>query len=148
MTVTFTTAVLQARGLQATGLPVPDEAVEALGSSKKPAVVVHVGDYSYRTTVSSRYGGFIVPLSAAHREAIGIAAGDEVEVGLELDLEPRTVEIPDDLATALSAKTGARAAFDSLSPSKRGAHVAQIEGAKTPETRERRITSVVAQLVD
>jgi len=146
MAVIFTTIVLQAPGLQATGLPVPDDAVEALGHSKKPAVVVRVGDYSYRTTVSSRHGGFIVPLSAAHREAIGIAAGDEVEVVLELDLEPRTVDIPDDLAAALSAQAGARAAFDSLSPSKRAAHVAQVDGAKTPETRERRITGVLAQL--
>jgi hypothetical protein len=145
MTVTFTTTVLQAPGLQATGLPVPDDAVHALGDSKKPAVTVRIGDYSYRTTVSSRYGGFIVPLSAAHREAIGIASGDEVEVGLELDLEPRTVDVPDDLATALE-KAGARDVFDSLSPSKQGAHVAQVDAAKTQETRARRITAVVAQL--
>lgn len=146
MSVTFTTTVLQAPGMQATGLPVPDEAVAALGSSKKPAVTVSIGDYSYPSTVSSRYGGYIVPLSAAHRTALGLNADDTVEVTLELDLQPRTVEIPDDLGTALAQVEGARAAFDALSPSRQKAHITSVEGTKNPDTRARRVASVVDQL--
>lgn len=145
MNATFSTTVLQAPGLKATGLPVPDEAVAALGNSKKPAVVVHIGDYSYRSTVSTRYGGFIVPLSADHRSALSLAAGDTVEVSLELDDGSRDVAVPDDLAAALSA-TGVREAFDALSPSKRKAIVVHIDSAKTAETRARRVSTAAEQL--
>jgi hypothetical protein len=145
MAVTFTTTVLQAPGLKATGLPVPDDVIASLGTSKKPAVVVHIGDYSYRSSVGSRGGGYLVPLSAEHRSALGIRAGDEVEVTLELDLAPRTVQVPDDLSAAL-ASAAARPAFDALSPSRQKAIVDQVESAKTEETRARRIATSVAGL--
>jgi len=146
MSVTFTTTVLQAAGLQATGLPVPDQVLADLGSSKKPAVTVTVGDYSYFSTIGSRGGGYLIPLSAAHRNALGLSAGDEVEVTLELDDSPRTVEIPDDLATALAQVEGARAAFDALSPSRQKAHVTNVEGTKNADTRARRVAAVVEQV--
>jgi hypothetical protein len=145
MSATFTTIVLQAPGMKATGLPVPDNAVDALGTSKKPSVVVHVGEYTYRSTVSSRYGGFIVPLSAEHRTALGVSAGDSVEVTLELDTEPRDIAVPPDLASALDA-AGVRSQFDSLCPSKRGGIVTQIEAAKAEETRAKRVAAAVTQL--
>lgn len=147
MAETFTTTVLQAPGLKATGLPVPDHAVEGLGGSRKPAVTVRIGDYSYRTTVSTRYGGFIVPLSAEHRAALGLAAGDSVQVTLELDTAPRVVAVPDDLAAALAASPGGAEAFAALSPSRRAAFVGPIEAAKTAETRSRRIATVIDALL-
>jgi uncharacterized protein YdeI (YjbR/CyaY-like superfamily) len=88
----------------------------------------------------------MLPVSAEHREAAGIKAGDEIEVTLELDTEPRTVEVPDDLAAALAAKPGARAAFDALSYTNRKEYVRQVETAKAQETRDRRIAGIVAKL--
>ena len=146
MSVTFTTTVLQAPGMQATGLPVPDAVLTALGSSKKPAVTVTIGDYRYASTIGSRGGGYLIPLSAAHRTALELSAGDPVEVTLDLDLAPRTVLVPDDLATALAQVEGARAAFDALSPSRQKAHVTSVEGTKNPETRARRVAAAVEQL--
>ncbi|CAN5179448.1 hypothetical protein BH09ACT1_BH09ACT1_23670 [soil metagenome] len=145
MAVTFTTTVLQAAGLKATGLPIPDDALASLGTSKKPAVVVHIGDYSYRSSVGSRGGDYLVPLSAEHRSALALSAGDIVEVTLELDLAPRTVQVPDDLSVAL-ASAGTRAAFDALSPSKQKAIVDQVKSARTDETRTRRIATSVSGL--
>jgi hypothetical protein len=144
MSVTFSTSVLQAPGMNATGLPVPDDVIESLGSSLKPAVTVTIGDYSYRSTVSSRYGGYLVPLSSAHRDASGLSAGDEVVVTLELDTAPREVDVPADLAEALSER--ARASFDALSPSRRAALVQQVESAKAAETRARRVATIAATL--
>jgi uncharacterized protein YdeI (YjbR/CyaY-like superfamily) len=69
-----------------------------------------------------------------------------VEVTLELDTQPRTVAIPDDLAAALAAKPGARAAFDALAPSQRKEQVRQVETAKAQATRERRIAGIVEKL--
>jgi hypothetical protein len=146
MSVTFTTTVLQAEGLKATGLPVPDQVLADLGTSKKPAVTVTIGDYSYPSSVGSRGGGYLIPLSSAHRAALGLTAGDTIDVTLELDDAPRTVEVPDDLATALAQVEGARAAFDALSPSRQKAHVTSVEGTKNPDTRARRVAAVVDQL--
>lgn len=73
-------------------------------------------------------------------------AGDVVEVTLELDVEPRTVEVPPDLAAALAAKPGATAVFDALSYTIRKEYVRQVESAKAQETRERRIANIVAKM--
>ncbi|MEZ4771001.1 MAG: YdeI/OmpD-associated family protein [Caldilineales bacterium] len=142
---TFTTTVTQAEGVNATGLPVPAEAVAALGTKKRPPVKVTLNNYTYRTTVAAYGDVFMVPLSAEHRAAAGVQAGDVVEVALELDTEPRTVEVPDDLAAALT-EAGATEAFDRLSYTNRKEAVRQVETAKAPETRQRRIDKIVAGL--
>ena len=129
-----------------TGIEVPSESIAALGSSKKPAVKVNVNGYAYRSTVAVMGGKFMIPFSAAHRDATGIKAGDKIDVILELDTEPRTVELPEDLAAALAKVKGARAAFDASAPSKRKEFVRQIVEAKTQETHERRIAKIVADL--
>ena len=145
MKTTFTTTVTQAEGVNATGLPVPAEAVVALGTKKRPPVKVTFNGYTYSSTVAAYGDVFMLPLAAEHRTAAGVQAGDEVEVTLELDSEPRTVEVPDDLAAAL-AEAGAAAAFDRLAHSKRKEHVRQVETAKAAETRQRRIDKIVASL--
>lgn len=146
--VKFTTKITQAEGLNATGIQVPAEAVATLGKGKKPPVKVSLKGYTYRSTIAAYGDVFMLPLSQVHRAAAGVKAGDEVEVMLELDTEPRTVEVPADLAAALAEKPGARAAFDKLAYSIRKEHVRQVESAKAQETRERRITTIVGKLGD
>lgn len=141
----FTTTVLQARKT-ATGLPVPQSVIDALGSGKRPAVVVTLnGGYTYRSTVGVMNEQFLVPLSAEHREASGVAAGDEVEVTLEVDTQPRVVDVPEDLAGALQ-DAGVRAAFDTLSASRQRALVDPVLQAKAQETRARRVEKAVESL--
>jgi hypothetical protein len=146
MTVKFTTTLLKAEDLNATGISVPPDLIAALGKQKRPPVKVSLNGYIYRTTVAPYGDVFMLPVSQEHRAAAGLKAGDQVEVTLELDTEPRIVEVPEDLAAALSAKSGARAAFDASAPSKRKEFVRQVEEAKTQETRERRIAKIVDQL--
>mgnify|MGYP000969788087 CR=1 FL=1 len=142
---TFVTAVQQAEGINATGIQVPPEVVAAFGSGKRPKVKVSLNGYTYRTTMAAYGDVFMLPLSQEHREAAGVQAGDMVEVTLELDTEPRTVDVPDDLAAAL-AESGLRDAFDGLAYSTRKEHVRQVESAKAAETRQRRIAKIVASL--
>jgi Bacteriocin-protection, YdeI or OmpD-Associated/Domain of unknown function (DUF1905) len=137
---------IQQTGKNTTGIPVPDDVVAALGSGKRPAVTVTVNGYSYRSTVASMGGVSMVSLSAEHRAGAGVAGGDEVEVELELDTAPREVTVPDDLAAALDAEPAARATFDGLSYSNKSWHVLQVTGAKTDETRQRRIAKSVETL--
>jgi hypothetical protein len=132
-------------GKSATGVAVPDEVVDGLGGGKHPAVTVTIGDYSYRTSVGRMGGVFMLPIASEHRAGAGVAAGDEIEVDLELDTAPRTVEVPDDLAAALDT-AGLRAKFDALSYSEQRRHVLAIDGAKAAETRARRVAGVVTAL--
>jgi hypothetical protein len=138
---------LQLEGKTATGFRVPPEVVEALGQGRKrPPVVVTVNGYSYRSTVAAYGDVFMLPLAAEHREAVGVAAGDELEVDLTLDTAPREVEVPADFAAALDAEPAARRTFDALSNSNKKWHTLNFEGAKSPETRQRRIEKSVATL--
>lgn len=133
-------------GKTATGFRVPPDVVEALGSGKRPPVRVTLGGHTYRSTVAAYGGDFMLPLSAENREAAGLAAGDEVEVELELDTAPREVVVPPDFAAALDRDPGARRSFDALSYSDRRRFVLSIDDAKTPETRQRRIDKAVVTL--
>jgi len=133
-------------GKTATGIPVPKEVVSDLGPSKRPPVRVTINGHTYRSTVASRGGEFVLPISAENREGAGVVAGDEVDVDIELDSEPREVAVPPDFAEALDRDEAARRSFDGLSYSQKQRHVLSIEGAKTSETRQRRIAKTVDTL--
>jgi len=139
-------AVVGLHGQTATGIEVPAEVVAGLGTSRRPAVRVTLNGYVYRSSVAFMGGRYLLPVSAAVRTAAGVAAGDEVDVELDLDTAPRTVEVPADLAEALARVPGARAAFDALSYSNQQRYVLPILDAKTPQTRQRRIDKTVDEL--
>jgi len=134
---------IQQSGKTATGIQVPDEVVEALGSGRRPAVRVTINGYTYRNTVAVIGGVYMVGVSAEHRAGAGVAGGDEVDVDVELDTAPREVAVPADFAAALDAEPNARRTFDGLSYSNKSWHVLQVTGAKTDETRQRRIAKSV-----
>lgn len=134
-------------GKNATGIEVPAEVVDAVGQGKKRVpVTVRLGSYSYRSTIAPMSGSYFIPLSAEHRGAAGLRAGDEVDVDLEHDAEPRSVEVPEDLATALAGDPSARAAFEALSYSNQRRIVLSVEGAKAEATRQRRVDKAIAEL--
>ena len=143
----FHTTILQA-GKTATGIRIPPEIVAALGSSKRPPVRATINGYTYRSTIAVLGGEFMLGVSADVRQAAGVAGGDPVDVELELDTAPREVSVPGDFAALLEGDATARRSFDGLSPSKRKAIVLGIEGAKTPETRQRRIDTAFRNLRD
>jgi hypothetical protein len=130
-------------GRTATGLSVPAEVVEALGAGRRPAVRVTLhtatGPYTYRSTVAPMGGRHLLGVSAEHRAAAGVNAGDALEVELEHDTEPRVAEVPADLAAALAADAAAHRFFDSLSFTHQRAYTTWVTDAKRPETRARRV---------
>ena len=141
----FTTTVRQS-SKTATGIRVPDEVMAALNAGKAPKVAVTVHGYTYRSSVATVNGEPKIGVSDAVRQAAGVAGGDTVEVDDVLDTAPRTIAVPDDLAAALDAEPVARATFDKLSYSNQRFWVEPIEGAKSPDTRQRRIEKAVATL--
>jgi len=143
--VRFHTTILQG-DKTATGIRVPDEIVAALGAGKRPPVRVTLKEYTYRSTVAVLGGVFMVGVSADNRAGAVVNGGDEVDVDIELDAAPREVTLPPDFATALDAEPDARRTFNGLSYSNKSWHVLQIEGAKTDETRQRRLAKSIAVL--
>jgi len=109
---------------------------------------VTINGYTYRSSVAPMGGVFMIGVSEDVRRNAGVAGGDVVDVELELDTAPREVEVPADLAAALDAEPAARATFDRLSYSNKSWHTLQIDGAKTDETRQRRIAKSVEALRD
>jgi len=140
------TATLQLKGRSATGIPVPAEVLAGLGGSKRPAVTVTLNDYTYRTTVGVMAGESLISVSAEVRAAAGVAAGDTVDVQIELDTQPRTVTLPADLDAALDGEDDARRFFAGLSPSQQKWFVTNVESAKKAETRARRVVTSVEML--
>lgn len=136
-------ATVESSGKTTTGVEVPAAAVESLGTSRRPPVRATINGFTYRSSVASMGGRFMLGISAEVRAASGVRAGDEVDIDLELDTEPREVSLPSDFTEALDAAPTAKAFFDGLSYSNRLRIVLAIEGAKTPETRKRRIDKSV-----
>ena len=130
----------------ATGIQIPDEVVEALGSGRRPLVTVTINGFTYHSSVAVVSGRYMVGVSAENRAGAGVAGGDEVDVDIELDTAPREVVVPAEFAAALDAEPKARETFDKLSNSNKGWHVSQVTGAKTDETRQRRIARSVETL--
>jgi len=130
----------------ATGVEIPKGVVEALHSGARPPITVTINGHSWRSRVAVMRGQRLAGISAANRVASGIAEGDIVVVDLKLDTAPRVVAQPPDLGKALRHDPEARAAFDGLPFGLKRKHVAAIEGAKAPATRQRRIAKLVASM--
>jgi hypothetical protein len=128
------------------GLEVPPGVVESLGEEKRPPVKITINGHTWRSRVAIMRGRHLLGLSNANRQAAGVQIGQEVEVELELDHEPRIIVEPADFVSALDADPVARAAYDRLQDGRKREHVRSIESAKKPETRQRRIENALATL--
>ncbi len=105
MSVTFRTTIVAGSGTTA-GIVVPDNVVNALGAGKKPTVTVTLDGFAYRSSIASMGGQFMIGVSSAVRAESGLAAGQEVEVVLEVDTAPRVIAVPEDLAAAAGGGAG------------------------------------------
>lgn len=130
----------------ATAVEVPKLVMAALDAGPRPPVAITINGHRWRSRVAAMRGKSLIGISAANRAASGIAEGDTVKVSLELDVEPRTVDEPQDVADALNKSRTVRAAFDALPFGLKRKRVAEIEAAKSDETRQRRIAKLVADM--
>lgn len=129
-----------------TGIEVSESILGQLGNGKKPLVIVTLNNYSYRSAVGKMGAKYMISLSAENRKNANVKGGDIVEISLELDTAPRTVEVPADLQKALDKNEIAKANFEKLAPSKKKAMVLSITEAKAVETRLKRIEKSIETL--
>ncbi|KRE41961.1 YdeI/OmpD-associated family protein [Knoellia sp. Soil729] len=133
------TAVLEARG-PAGGFTLTDEQVAALGDGAKAfPVVVTVNGKPIPLRLARMGGENLVGFSKANRAAAGVELGDEVTFDIAADQAPREVQVPDDLAAALSADPPVEAAFAALASSHRKEFVRWVTEAKREQTRAERV---------
>jgi len=125
-------------------IPVPFDPLEVFGKVRAP-VTVTLNGYTYRSTIAAM-GLICVPLRRSHREAAGLQGTETLKVHLALDAAPRIVAPPDDLVDALKRVPGAWQAWAALSYTHQREHAEAIEGAKSADTRARRIAATVEAL--
>jgi hypothetical protein len=138
-------ADLERAGKSSARLRVPVDLKELYGRARPPLRVTIRG-HTWRTTPGVYGGVAYIGLNKGVRAAAGVDAGDRVRVAMELDSELRTVDVPDDLRSALAKDPVAHTAFDKLSFTHRREYVEWVEGAKRSETRTRRIAVTVADV--
>ena len=90
--VTFSTTLITGGG-NATGIAVPEDVWHELTPARRAPVIATLGHYSYRSTIGWYRGAFMLPVSAENRAAAGLAAGDPVDVTIELDTEVRVLSL-------------------------------------------------------
>ena len=127
-------------------IPLPFDPKEAFGKTRAP-VRVTLNGYTYRSTIAAMGGTVCIPLRKSNREAAGLEGGERLAVRIELDEEPREVEVPADLAQAFKQRPAAAKAWQDLSYTHQREHVEAIQEAKKPETRQRRIDAAVRMLL-
>jgi hypothetical protein len=124
---------------------VPFDAKAEYGSARAP-VRCTINGVEYRSRLSVYAGTTYLGLRKDVRDAAGVSVGDEVQVTMDLDDEPREVEVPAVLAAALAADDAARGAYAGLSFTHRKEYAQWIAEAKRPETRERRVRRAIEML--
>jgi uncharacterized protein YdeI (YjbR/CyaY-like superfamily) len=124
---------------------VPFDAKAEYGSARAP-VRCTINGVEYRSRLSVYDGTTYLGLRKDVREAARVSVGDEVQVTMELDDEPREVEVPPALAAALAGDAAARGAYERLSFTHRKEYAQWLAEAKRPETRERRVRKAIEML--
>lgn len=140
MSVTFRTQLATDDG--PVGIEVPEQIMAHLGPAKRYPVVVTIGEYSYRNSVSWYKGAFRIALSAENLAGAGVAKGDEIDVTLEVDDAPRVLDLPESLELTLS-DAGLLEQFRTLSHSKQRALVEPWAAAKTDATRDKNLAKIL-----
>ena len=138
---TFTTTIVREGPLCL--IPLPFDPKPVFGKVRAP-VRVTLNGFTYRSTIASMGGLICIPLRRSNREAAGLEGTETLDVRLELDTDERIVEIPPDLAQALT-ETG-RKNWDALSYSHRREHAEAVTGARRADTRARRIAKAAGAL--
>jgi hypothetical protein len=137
------TATIQNAGGGGAFVEIPFDVEKAFGE-KKPKVKAMIEGVPYRGTLV-RMGTecHLLLILKSIREQVGKTFGDEIQVSVESDTEPRVVEVPSDFAKALKKEKSALAYFKSLSYSHQREYVNHITEAKREETRAKRIDRTI-----
>ena len=139
-------AVINSGGGGGAWVNIPFDVEKTFGKKRVP-IRATIDGVPYRGSLVRRGGDcHMLIILKAIREKTGKQAGDKVLVTLQEDKAPRKVKVPADVQKALRLKPRAGDFFGKLAYSHQPEYIQWIEGAKRAETRERRITRMLALL--
>ena len=127
-------------------LPASCAAALPLDTYPKLRIIGEIADYPIRGAWNPIADGrkyFI--LSQTFLDTAGLACGDRVDVRFNID-DQDYVEIPAELGKALAANADLDLRWNSLTAGKKRFYCHQISSAKQQSTRDKRLSSVLAQI--
>lgn len=142
----FKATLTREPGSSATFVMIPYDIQEIWGTRARVPVKGTINGHSFRSSIAPYGGVHYLGINRNLREAAGVKAGDVVDIELERDLEPRVLEVPADLQSALDTNPAARIRWQKLTFTHQREYVEAIEEAKKTETRARRIQSTIDAL--
>ena len=126
---------------------VPRDIAAKLGLKGMPKIHAVIAGQPYRGSLMPMGDGtYCLGVLKSIQDAAGVGFGDTVAIELEVDTAPRLVEPPADLAKAMAKDKKMSAAWEKLSFTNKKEMARSLEEAKRPETRERRLTAILAKL--
>jgi hypothetical protein len=127
-----------------TFLEIPFDVKAEYGRARLP-VKLTINRHVFRSTVAVMHGKYLVSVCREVRDGAGVKAGDELNVQMEHDTEPRVVETPEAMLKFLRKRNLADV-FDKLAYTHMKEYVRSFAAAKQEETRQRRLEQMAEKL--
>jgi hypothetical protein len=139
----FKVTLISDEGSSATGIIAPFDVPATFGTRARVPVRGTINGYPFRSSLMPMGGCYIMAVNKTMREGAKAAAGNEVDVVMERDVEERTVEAPEELKKELAKNKKAQARWDGLGFTVKKEMANSITGAKQEETKTRRLAKVM-----
>ena len=142
----FKVKLISPTGGDVAALKPPFDVVEVFQRKGRVPVKGTINGFAFRSSLMNMGDGHMMVVNAQMRAGAKCKGGDTVSVVMELDEAERTVEVPAYLKKIINRDSKAKEYWAKLSFTHQKEYVREIEGAKRPETREKRITAMMDAL--
>jgi hypothetical protein len=142
----FKVKLIGQEGTSIAALKPPFDVVEVFQRKSRVPVKGTINGFPFRSSLSNMGEGHMMPVNAQLRAGAHCKGGDTVDVVLELDEDERKVEVPAYLKKIINSDAQAKEFWPKLSFTHQKEYVREIDGAKRPETREKRIATMMQAL--
>jgi hypothetical protein len=142
----FKVKLLSHAGSDAAILKPPFDVVAVFRRNGRVPVKGTINGFPYRSSLMNMGDGHMMVINAQMRAGAHCMAGDTVAVLMELDPDKRTVDVPAYLKKTIAGDPKAKEYWSKLSFTHQKEYVREIENAKRPETREKRVAAMMDAL--
>ena len=143
----FKAVLEKERGLGWTIARVPFDAPKMWPKMIRHRVRGDVNGAGFRTSLFADGNGYYLLVNRQTQRKARVACGDQVEIALEPDLEPRPAELPEMLEVLLDDEAGLRKWYDELSESMRREIGKWVLGVKSEASQMRRAQQMAERLL-
>ena len=142
----FTVKLVGQEGSEVAALKPAFDVVEVFHRKGRVPVKGTINGFPFRSSLMNMGEGHMMVVNAELRAGAQCQAGDTVKVVMELDADERKVEVPRYLKKIIDSDPKAKEFWPSISFTHQKEYVREIEEAKRPETREKRIAAMMEAL--